>query len=129
MRIEILDAQGAVINTIIADEQFAEQHHPGAWRIASVQTDLQQAALVSPSCTPAQGLVALYVLHGITEQDIAAAIAAIPDSEQRYTAQVAFSRATEWRRDSSTMQIMAGLLGLDGAALDALFAKAVTVLV
>lgn len=129
MRIEILDAQGAVINTIIADEQFAEQHHPGAWRIASVQADLQQAASIPPSCTPAQGLVALYALRGITEQDIAAAIAAIPDSEQRYTAQVAFSRATEWRRDSPAMQLMAELLELDSATLDALFAKAVTVLV
>lgn len=28
MRIEILDAQGAVINTIIADEQFMLEHYP-----------------------------------------------------------------------------------------------------
>lgn len=31
MRIEILDG-ATVINTINADEAFAEQHHPGAWR-------------------------------------------------------------------------------------------------
>ena len=86
-------------------------------------------AAAPAACTPAQGLVALYVLHGITEQAIHDAIAAIADAEQRYTAQIAFSRATEWRRNSPAMQIMANLLGLDGAELDALFAKAATVLV
>ena len=37
MRIEILDAQGAVTNTILATEEFAEQQHPGAWRLADTQ--------------------------------------------------------------------------------------------
>ena len=32
MRIEILDGQ-TVINTINADETFAEAHYPGAWRV------------------------------------------------------------------------------------------------
>lgn len=32
MRIEILDGS-TVINTINADEAFAEQHYPGAWRV------------------------------------------------------------------------------------------------
>ena len=129
MRYEILDAEGAVQNIIVADEDFVQAQHPGRWRVVEAQDVPYQPPAISPSCTPAQGLVALYALRGITEQNIAAALAAIPDSEQRYTAQVAFSRATEWRRDSQTMQIMTGLLGLDGAALDALFAKAVTVLV
>ena len=39
MRIEILDAQGAVTNTILATEEFAEQQHPGAWRLAEVQDE------------------------------------------------------------------------------------------
>lgn len=43
MRIEILDAHGAVVNTILADEAFAEQHHPGAWRVAEEQLDLTSA--------------------------------------------------------------------------------------
>lgn len=34
MRIEILK-DGAVVNTIIADEAFAELVHPGAWRVAA----------------------------------------------------------------------------------------------
>ncbi|WP_422846859.1 hypothetical protein ACOYR4_12865 [Acidovorax sp. M14] len=38
MRIEILDGE-TVINTILADEEFAEQHYPGAWRVAAVQDE------------------------------------------------------------------------------------------
>ena len=36
MRIEIMDG-ATVINTIIADEAFAEQHYHGAWRVAAEQ--------------------------------------------------------------------------------------------
>ncbi len=39
MRIEILDAQGGVENTINADQAHAEQYFPGAWRISAVQDD------------------------------------------------------------------------------------------
>lgn len=35
-KIEILDG-ATVINTILADEAFAEAHYPGAWRVAAVQ--------------------------------------------------------------------------------------------
>ena len=76
------------------------------------------------TCTPAQGLVALYALHGITEQQINDAIAAIPDPVERYTAQIGYSRATEWRSDSPTMLALAALLGLDDTQLDALYAYA-----
>lgn len=35
--IEILDAEGNVTNVIVADEAFAQQQHPGAWRVAAAQ--------------------------------------------------------------------------------------------
>lgn len=38
MRIEIMDGE-TVINPINADEAFAEQHYPGAWRVAAVQDE------------------------------------------------------------------------------------------
>ena len=47
MRVEILDDQ-TVINTISADEAFAEQHYPGAWRVAEAQ---DEPALPLPSPT------------------------------------------------------------------------------
>jgi len=76
------------------------------------------------TCTPAQGLIALYALKSITEKDIATAIAAIPDPVQRYSAQIGYTRATTWERSSATMQAMAALLGLSESDLDALFVYA-----
>jgi len=46
MRIEILDGN-TVIDEIIASPDFAEQHYPGAWRLAAVQDD----AAPPPSAT------------------------------------------------------------------------------
>ena len=80
-------------------------------------------------CSPAQGLVALFAVKQITESDVNAAIAGITDSVARYTTQIAFARATEWRRDSASMQQLAALLGLTEADLAALFEFAVTVAV
>ena len=128
MRIEILNSEGAVVNVIIADEAFAEAQHPGAWRVAEVQ-DVPAEPATPTVCSPAQGLVALFAIKQITEDDVNTTIAAIPDPVARYTAQIAFARAIEWRRDSASMQQLAALLGLTEADLDALFAFAVTVAV
>lgn len=95
----------------------------------------EDGALVLPAppppttCTPAQGLIALYALKQITEQDILNAIAQIPDPVQRYTATIGYQRATTWERGSATMQAMAQLLGLTEADLDGLFACASGVVV
>ena len=78
-------------------------------------------------CTPAQGLVALYAVKGITEETLLATIDSIADPVERYTARIAFSRATEWRRDSQAMQTLAVLLSLTESDLDELFTFAVTV--
>ena len=37
--IEILDADGNVTNVIVADEEFADAQHPGAWRLAADQPE------------------------------------------------------------------------------------------
>ena len=130
MRIEILNSEGAVVNVIIADEAFAEAQHPGAWRLAEVQDIPAEPAPATPTvCSPAQGLVALYAIKQITESDVTATIAAITDPVVRYTTQVAFARATEWRRDSASMQQLATLLGLTESDLAALFEFAVKVAV
>ena len=129
MRIEILDGQ-TVTNVILATPEFAEQLHPGKWRLAEVQASQATATQASPNvCSPAQGLVALFAIKQITESDVNATIAAITDPVARYTTQIAFARATEWRRDSVSIQQLAALLGLTEADLDALFAFAVTVAV
>ena len=129
MRIEILDGATAT-NTIIATPEFAEQIHPGKWRLAEVQDVPAEPAPATPTvCSPAQGLVALFAIKQITESDVNATIAAITDPVLRYTSQVAFARATEWRRDSVSIQQLSALLGQTESDLDALFEFAVTVAV
>lgn len=89
----------------------------------TMRTDEMLARNPKPvSCTPAQGLIALYALKQITEQDILDAIAQIPDPVQRYTATIGYQRATTWERGSATMATMAQLLGLTDEDLDDLFA-------
>jgi hypothetical protein len=82
---------------------------------------------VPQECTPAQGLVALYVLQQITEAQLDAAVAQIADPAQRYTAQIGLKRTTAWRRNSPTTQHLAQLLDLSDAELDALFTFAIGV--
>ncbi|KGH08830.1 hypothetical protein [Comamonas thiooxydans] len=82
----------------------------------------------SPSkCTPAQGLVALFALKDITEDNVLAAIDQIPDPVQQYTARIGYQRATVWERGSPTMQAMSQLLQLNEEDLDELFTYAVDV--
>ena len=81
--------------------------------------------VVKPSaCTHAQGLVALFAIKRITEDDVLEAIASIPDEVQRYTARIGYQRATSWERNSPTMQTMAQLLQLSESDLDELFVYA-----
>ena len=127
---EILDANGNVENLIEASEAFVEALHPGRWRLAEAQGVPTPPTPATPTvCSPAQGLVALFAIKQITEDDVNDAIAAIADPVARYTTQIAFARATEWRRDSVSIQQLATLLGLTESDLDALFAFAVTVAV
>lgn len=94
-----------------------------AWLILPERPPLPdpQPAPVPTSCSPAQGIVSLYAIKGITEDDVHAAIEQIPDAVERYKAQVGFTRATQWERQSATMQALASLLGLTEQDLDALF--------
>ncbi|MEN2433767.1 hypothetical protein AAIL66_24275, partial [Comamonas sp. F1-6] len=88
----------------------------------------EKVALPPPGvCTPAQGLVALFAIKRITEDDVQAEIALIPDEVQRYTAKIGYQRATMWERQSPTMQAMAQLLQLSENDLDELFTYAASV--
>lgn len=81
------------------------------------------------SCTPAQGLIALYTLKQVTEQDILDAIAQIEDPVQRYTATIGYQRATTWERGSATTVVLAELLSLTDEDLDEMFVYAVGITV
>lgn len=92
---------------------------------ATQQWRIDPAPVVVPSlCTPAQGLIALFALKQITQEDLQGVINGIPDPVQRYTAQIGFQRATVWERGSATMQTMAMLLSLSETDLNDLFSYA-----
>ena len=128
--IEILNDSGKVINTIVASEVEAERRAPGRWRLAENQPSPEPAPAPTPRhCTPAQGLVALYAVKQITEDDIRAVIEGIPDPVTRYTAKIGYERATQWIEDSPTMQMMQTAFNLTDADMTALFDYAQTVAV
>ncbi|MAK54662.1 MAG: hypothetical protein CML17_02215 [Pusillimonas sp.] len=79
------------------------------------------------TATPAQGLMALYQLKGITEDDIESAIASISDPGKRYAAQIAYRKTTVWERGSQSMQSIGVLLQLTEKDFDDLFALAPTI--
>lgn len=97
-----------------------------AWELVAAQPAKPP---VPQSCTPAQGLVALFAVKQITEDDLLAAIDRITDPVQQYTARIGLQRATIWERESQTMQNMAVLLGLTEQDLDELFEYTVNVLI
>lgn len=84
------------------------------------------APTIPQSVTPAQGLMALYVLKSITEDDILAAINNIVEPVARYQALIAFNKATTWNRESESMQAVAQLMALTEPDLDELFTRAAT---
>lgn len=83
-------------------------------------------APVPQAVTPAQGLMALYVLHSITEADIHATINGIEDPVMRYQAMIAFTRATVWDRASEALGMIAQMKGLTESDLDAAFTLGAT---
>lgn len=84
------------------------------------------APYVPQSVTPAQGLMALFVLKAITEDDILAAISTIEDATLHYQAQIAYKKATVWDRVSETMGVVAQLLALTETDKDELFTLGAT---
>ena len=81
----------------------------------------------STYCTPAQGLVALFSIKRITEDDIINAIDSMEDEVEKYTAQIAFKHTKIWEKNSSAMSKIANLLKLSKSDLDELFDFASTV--
>ena len=106
----------------------SDEIKPGHSYFGGVFTESEEnGSSTSKTCTPAQGLVALFVLKNIAEEDVLSAIDRINDPVQKYTARIGYQRATTWERSSPTMQSMAQLLQLSEEDLDALYSYAVTV--
>ena len=90
----------------VADQAAAEQAAKDAARI---------------TVTKRQACLALFDLRGIKKDQIAAALAQIPDPDQRYRAEVDWEDARDFESDSPTMLMLAAALGLSEADLALLF--------
>lgn len=120
MNIEILDTEGRVIDTTIADETFAEQQFPGRWRVSETQNT--PAVQVPQKVSTRQAHQAL-ILAGLYD-NVQAAIDAIPDGTQRAMARVEWDKSNEFERSRPLLIQLAESLGLDSEALDNLFITA-----
>lgn len=86
-----------------------------------------EPVFIHDTCTPAQGLIALYELKGIAEDEIVVMIEAIEDPLVRYRAKIAFNRATDWKIEHPVIQMLAQVKGLTEDDINALFAYAAQV--
>ena len=122
-QIDMLRAKAAEYGTPLDEyEQMLSD-----WVNSYVPEPVTPAEPVPRSCTPAQGLVALYAVKGITEDDIRTVIDGIPDPVTRYTVKIGYERATAWIEDSPTMQMVQSAFAFTDADMDELFDYAVQV--
>lgn len=119
--IEILNG-GKVVNTILADAEFAEAQHPGAWRFASAQPSTTPTQVIPQEITRAQGKAAL-IMAGMWD-GVLAYVASIEDPVQRSLAEVALHDTLTWQRASPFLTTAAAVLGMASEQLDDLFVTA-----
>lgn len=97
-----------------------------SWR--AQQATPQAAAVECPeSVTRRQLLPQLYISHGITEQQIEAALAnpdVIPDAQARTVAMIEFRAAYIIERQNPLVSLLRGVFGLTEPQVDALFTAA-----
>lgn len=122
-QIDMLRSKAAEYSTPLDEyEQMLQQ-----WVDSYVPEPPTPAEPVPRSCAPAQGLVALYAVKQITEDDIRTVIDGITDPVTRYTAKIGYERATVWEEGSPTMQMMQAAFNLSDSDMGELFDYAVQV--
>lgn len=83
------------------------------------------SALAPPAVVSKRAaLMALYVLRGVTKNQISEAIDTIEDEGERYIAQIAWEDATEVHRNDATTQTIAAMFSFTEEDLDELFLQA-----
>lgn len=132
MRYAIIE-NGRVANVIVADAEFAASigatqcpDHAGiGWSFdgATWTAPTEQAAPVPSAVSMRQARLALLQIGKLADVDVQIAALLSPAKE---AAQVEWEYATEVRRDSTLVKQLAPALGMDDAALDALFVQAAT---
>jgi hypothetical protein len=134
LRLAVVAADNTVINivdalpgfgvpdaTLVVDDGTARIG--GHWNGATFLPPPEAPPAIPAEVSRGQALIALFLHAGVTDEMIAARIAAIPDQTERYTAHVRFQEQ-RWRRDSPFIAWGAGQFGLSAAMVDGLFVAA-----
>ena len=130
---------GVVQNVVLADPATAAQMataaggqavqsewaSPGDTYAAGVFTPRVYVAPVPTEVSMAQAVVALS-RSGVSEDDIEALLAAMPDSQAKTEARAWWRRSNAVQRNHPVVQLLAPALGLNSAQVDDLFRLAAT---
>ena len=114
----IKDADGEIVNTVVADQAFIDAHFPGA----ELLPEPVPVQVVPQSVSRVQGKLAL-IGAGLWPAAIAF-VEGITDPAQKAYAEVALHDTQEWRRDSPFLASAAAALDLSEEQLDTLFITA-----
>ena len=117
----IKNADGEIVNTVVADDAFIQAAYPGRWELTEPAAPVQ-TSVVPQSVSRAQGKLAL-IGAGLWPQAVAF-VDGITDPAQKAYAEVALNDTQEWRRDSPFLASAAAALDLSEEQLDALFITA-----
>lgn len=129
-----LDALSIIYKALASPDSVAHQDGNGGWQLdvpddlAGLAESLAANPPAAAASVPAvikrhQGLIALLLGPGITEQMIRDALATIEDATERELTRLRFEQP-DWRRDSEFIAWGAGVFGLIGGQVDQLFISA-----
>lgn len=121
---EILNASGAVINRISADQDFVQANYPGRYRLESAGDAGQapQPQVDVPLSVPMLNAHLALIADG-KMQLLLDLVAQLPDTD-RMEVQAYLNLAQSCRRDNKWVVQLGPSLGYDSAGLDQLFIAA-----
>lgn len=122
----ITNANGEIINRIVATEEFCEATYPGRWVFIEGIVEPEPPALAFPTLTRKElrnGLLSI----GITSAEVEAQIAVIPDQLEREAAMIDWQDTKDYRRDHPLVVEIAEAMSLPPSQVDDLWRWAATI--
>lgn len=122
MNYRIFDDEGHIINTIVADHAFVNEHFPGRYALVEDPTAPSPGMPVVPQSVTRKA-ARLALLNAGKFHLVQPAIDALDEPDRSFV-QIEWDDSLTFERDSSTLLLLAGALDISDAELDALFIAA-----
>jgi hypothetical protein len=120
MYFKILDENGGLVNTIVADLEYVEEHYPGRFEQLPDPPAADPAALPFPDLTRRQLLLGLLSID-ITESMVDAQIDLIADAEERAYSRIEWKAASTFNRHHPLVDGLAIAFALPSEQVDTLW--------